>query len=231
MDVASTSTTQAASAHTQSAAASSSVISSDFETFIQMLTTQAKYQDPLEPIDSTEYAAQLAQFSMVEQQVRTNDSLVLLTEQMTMTNMASLAGWVGMEARAATPLPFDGTPITIAPNPAAIADQVELVVKNAAGQEVQRLALPVSAQPYEWSGVDDQGNPFPSETYSFHVESSLNGEVILNDVAEVYGRVTEAQSVGGDIVLMLEGSVPVLSSTVSALREPTTNATPFGSTY
>ena len=44
-----------------------SAVTSDFETFLNMLTAQAKDQDPLEPIDSTEYAAQLAQFSMVEQ--------------------------------------------------------------------------------------------------------------------------------------------------------------------
>ena len=52
-----------------------SALSADFETFIKMLTTQAKYQDPLEPLDSSEYAAQLAQFSMVEQQVLSNDLL------------------------------------------------------------------------------------------------------------------------------------------------------------
>ncbi|WP_435988127.1 flagellar hook capping FlgD N-terminal domain-containing protein [Sulfitobacter sp. SH22] len=41
-----------------------SVISSDFETFLKMLTTQARYQDPLEPIDSSQYSAQLAQFGL-----------------------------------------------------------------------------------------------------------------------------------------------------------------------
>ncbi len=55
-----------ATASVSGAAASSpqakAVLSSDFETFIKMLTTQAKYQDPLEPLDSSEYAAQLAQF-------------------------------------------------------------------------------------------------------------------------------------------------------------------------
>ena len=55
------------------------VLSSDFETFLQMLTAQARYQDPLEPIDSSEYASQLAQFSMVEQQVLSNDLLTSLT--------------------------------------------------------------------------------------------------------------------------------------------------------
>ena len=76
---------------------------SDFETFLQMLTAQARYQDPLEPLDSSQYASQLAQFSMVEQQVLTNDTLVQLTGQTGAANLAALAGWVGMEARAVMP--------------------------------------------------------------------------------------------------------------------------------
>ena len=55
--------------------ARTAALSSDFETFLQMLTVQARYQDPLEPLSSSDYAAQLAQFSMVEQQVLTNDQL------------------------------------------------------------------------------------------------------------------------------------------------------------
>ena len=45
-------------------------VTSDFQTFIQMLTTQAENQDPLNPMDSAEYASQLASFSSVEQQVK-----------------------------------------------------------------------------------------------------------------------------------------------------------------
>jgi len=51
--------------------------------FLQMLTAQAQYRDLLEPIGSSEYAAQLAQFSMVEQQVLTNDTLAEPVGQMT----------------------------------------------------------------------------------------------------------------------------------------------------
>ncbi len=201
-------------------ATDTSVLSSDFDTFIQMLTTQAKYQDPLNPIDSSEYAAQLAQFSMVEQQVRTNDTLLLLSDQMNLTNMASLAGWVGMEARAVTPMWYDGTPITVSTNPAAIADDAQLVVRNAAGTEVQRLSIPVSGGPYEWSGVGDNGDNLPDGNYSFQVESYVAGDMILSEPAEVYGRVVEAQNQRGNILLVLEGGSTVLSDSVTALREP-----------
>ena len=86
-------TTQTASATTAAATVteeSASVLSSDFETFLQILTTQARYQDPLEPIDSSEYAAQLAQFSMVEQQVQSNELLQALSAQMSASAIGQL---------------------------------------------------------------------------------------------------------------------------------------------
>ena len=50
-------------------------LSADFNAFIKMLTAQVKNQDPLKPIDSTEFATQLATFSSLEQQVLTNSKL------------------------------------------------------------------------------------------------------------------------------------------------------------
>jgi len=198
--------------------ATQQALSSDFETFLKMLTAQAKYQDPLEPIESSEYAAQLAQFSMVEQQVQTNDVLAALFSKTGETNMALLAGLVGMEARALAPAYFDGTPITVQPNPAAISDQVFLVVYDEDGTEVQRESVPLSAEPIEWAGVDSEGEALPTGAYSFIIESVKDGEVILSEHAEVYGRVAEAQVQNGEVILILEGGVAVLSSSVTALR-------------
>ena len=52
----------------------------DYESFLTLLTAQLKNQDPLKPLESTEFVAQLASFSAVEQQVRTNDSLTAIQE-------------------------------------------------------------------------------------------------------------------------------------------------------
>ena len=69
-------------AATASSASPDSVISSDFETFLKMLTTQLQNQDPLDPVKSEDFAVQLATFSGVEQQVLTNDLLESLGAQM-----------------------------------------------------------------------------------------------------------------------------------------------------
>ncbi|QDI77465.1 MULTISPECIES: flagellar hook capping FlgD N-terminal domain-containing protein [Leisingera] len=196
-------------------------LTSDFETFVKMLTAQATNQDPLEPLDSTEYAAQLAQFSMVEQQTKSNTLLEGLQSQLGLANMAALSGWVGMEARGVAPGYFDGSSeITIAPNPAAAADSVTLVVQDTKGSEVQRVTLPVSAEPYQWTGLDEDGNPLEAGEYKFVIESRKGDELLLQEYAEIYFKVNETRMQGGDVGLITEGGSVVLASSVSALRDP-----------
>ncbi|MDB4213377.1 flagellar hook assembly protein FlgD [Octadecabacter sp.] len=138
---------------------------------------------------------------------------------MNTTGMAQMADWVGKEARAAAPAYFDGSPITLAPNPAAIADKVELVVYDEDGNEVQRMEIPKSAEPVEWAGTSADGTPFPTGIYEFHIESSSNGEVVLTEMSDVYAKVQEVRSQNGESILMLEGGIAVLATAVSALKE------------
>ena len=105
MDVAATQTSQTASA--SAASQDRTMINSDFQTFLTMLTTQMQNQDPLNPMESTEFATQLATFSGVEQQVRTNELLGSLQDSMALSSMGQIAGWIGMDARAEMPMAFD----------------------------------------------------------------------------------------------------------------------------
>lgn len=194
------------------------VISSDFETFLKMLTVQMENQDPLNPTDSAEYAMQLATFSGVEQQVLTNDLLEAMITQMGMSGMAQMASWVGREARAAMPGYFDGSPITLAPNPALAADKVELVVTDENGNEVQRTEIDISAEPIEWAGVAADGSPLPNGVYNFNIVSYAEGEVLLDEPADLYATVQEVRSEGGETILILEGGVGILATQVTALR-------------
>ena len=190
----------------------------DFDTFLRMLTAQMRNQDPTDPIDSADYAVQLATFAGVEQQVRTNDLLAGLSGQMALSGLAQMASWVGREARAAMPAWFDGSPVTISPNPLAVADAAELVVRDADGQEVVLLPIPVSSEPVEWAGVTADGDPLPSGLYRFEVVSLSGGAPLRTETAEVYGRVREVRSVDGQALLVMEGGATVAASAVTALR-------------
>lgn len=195
-------------------------ITSDFQTFLEMLTVQMENQDPLNPIDSSDYAVQLATFSSVEQQVQTNELLGDLGAQLTTSGMADVATWVGREARSDAPAFFDGAPITILPSAAPTADEVTMIVRDANGNEVQRQTLNQTDEPIEWAGVDAAGRPLPEGFYSFEVVSSLDGEAISSNVAEHYAMVREVRNDNGVISVILNGGSSVLASKVTALRAP-----------
>jgi len=196
------------------------VISSDFDTFLKMLTAQALYQDPLEPIDSSQYAAQLAQFSMVEQQVLSNDLLTALAAQLGAGNISQMAGFIGMEALSTAPVAFDGNPVTFTPRPAVNADQAFLIVRNEAGNIVQQAELPLVAQPVQWAGVTETGAPFPSGLYSFEIESRSGGEILRSEPAETYTRITEARLSNGTTELVLASGASVAVDSITGLRAP-----------
>ena len=195
-------------------------LSSDFTTFLKMLTVQMQNQDPLNPMESSEYAMQLATFSGVEQQVKTNDLLASLSSQFSLVGMSQLAGWVGQEARAAADVWYSGEPVTLSPNPAANADRAVLVVKDSAGNVVSREDLPISIDLYQWLGGDAAGNPLPEGKYSLSVESWKDDEVVREDSVEHYGKVIEARGGAGGVRLVFEGGIEVLASEITALRSP-----------
>lgn len=130
-------------ANPASSTSSKPALSSDFETFLKMLTAQMRNQDPLNPVESADFAAQLAAFSTVEQQVRSNDLLETLGDRMGTMGMSQLSGWVGMEARAAVPVQFDGTPVTLTVAPAPFADAARIIARDSSGTIVQRSDVAV----------------------------------------------------------------------------------------
>lgn len=195
-------------------------ISSDFDTFLKMLTAQMQNQDPLNPIDSADYATQLATFSGVEQQMRTNDLLASLGSQMAVLGMSQLAGWVGQEARAASPVWMDGDPVTMQLTPAIGADRAVLVVRNASGTLVSREDVPIAPGLYDWLGGDVAGDPLPQGKYSLSLES-YSGETLLGESpVESYARIIEARNGPAGATLVLEGGIEVPSAAITALRVP-----------
>lgn len=209
-----------AAAGASASSSATGMIGSDFNTFLRMLTVQMQNQDPLNPIESTDYAVQLATFSGVEQQVRTNQLLDAMMAQFSLMGMSQLAGWVGQEARAAAPVWYDGDPVTLSPNPVGTADRAVLVVKDESGSVVAREDVPVSTEPYSWLGADAAGDPLPNGKYTLTLESWRDGEVIQEDPVEYYGRVLEARGGSGGVRLVLEGGIEVAATSITALRIP-----------
>jgi flagellar basal-body rod modification protein FlgD len=193
-------------------------IASDFNTFLRMLTTQLQNQDPTSPMESAEFAVQLATFSGVEQQMKTNQLLEGLGGQIGVMGMAELAGWVGKQAKAPAPAWFSGAPLSVTTTPDSLADAAVLVVRDAAGKAVRREGIALTPTTFDWAGTSDSGGPLPTGKYSFEVESSAKGAVIKTAPAETYATIIEARGGASGTTLVLEGGIEVPAGQVTALR-------------
>lgn len=195
-------------------------ISSDFETFLKMLTVQMENQDPLNPVESSDYAVQLATFSGVEQQVQTNDLLKAVQNQLGVMSMSDLVGWVGMEARAAAAVQFDLQPVEVTPDIPPGASQAFMVVRDAAGQQVDRVQIPLGNAPLEWAGLGLDGKLFPPGEYTFHMQAYNATGILSEGQMSVYSEIVEARVEKGETILVLAGGDEISAGAVDALRVP-----------
>ncbi|MBM3606326.1 MAG: flagellar basal body rod modification protein [Alphaproteobacteria bacterium] len=192
----------------------------DFETFLRMLTAQLKNQDPMNPMQSTDFAIQLATFAGVEQQALSNKYLEQMVGQPGSGSAGGIAGWIGKEGRTTAPVWFADKPITLDVAPHTMADSVQLVTRDAQGRELAREEIGPGEGQMDWFGRDDSGSKLPDGLYSFSVESWRAGEMIQQSKAGSYARIIEAQFGADGGRLVFEGGASALASEVTALRDP-----------
>lgn len=198
--------------------AASSGLSSDFETFLKMLTVQMQNQDPLNPVDSSDYAVQLATFSGVEQQVRTNSLLEQMVSGVGGASLNSFAGWLGKEALSPTAVVWDGSPKTIFTQVAEDADAAELVVLDAQGNEVQRQTMSLEGGEMDWVGASG-GTELPHGNYDLFVASYSDSTLLEFVQARTFNTVSEVRSEDGAVLVSFANGATVEASEVTGLRD------------
>lgn len=197
---------------------SSSALASDFETFLRLLTTQLQNQDPSKPLDSTEFVAQLASFSAVEQQINTNTKLDELIAQVTGSATSDLSKWIGTEVKSAAATQFVGQPIDTYFTIPQSANTAQLVVKNEAGNEVDRRTIDITSTEFSWDGIDSSLQEVPHGTYTFELESFDDSTALGAQPAQTFSTVSEVRLNGGTIELVFgDGSKKPIAE-VDAVR-------------
>ncbi len=146
------------------------------EDFLKLLVTQLKNQDPLSPMDNTEFVSQLAQFSSLEQLTNINENLKLLQLYQNSINNSEAVGLIGKNVLSngnTTRLQAGAdSQITFALPKAASA--VSIDIYDAAGNFVNTLtsgALPAGEQTASWNGKDAKGTRMPPGIYTFKVQA------------------------------------------------------------
>ena len=218
MDISASTVAQSSSPRSNDQASKKSE-ASDYETFLKMLTAQMRNQDPLNPVESSDFAAQLAAFSSVEQQALTNDLLTSIQTGLAQSDFSSMANWVGMEVRGPNAAYFDQEAISVALGPQQ-GDRSEFFVRNETGAEVFRMVVPEDRDHLVWDGMTKTGAIAPAGLYSFHAEGFASGESLGSRQLEPYGLIKEAKTEDGRLRLVLSGGVEITPDEVSALRSP-----------
>ncbi|RNF34443.1 flagellar hook capping FlgD N-terminal domain-containing protein [Paracoccus methylarcula] len=192
----------------------------DFSTFLRLLTTQLQNQDPLNPMEGSEFAVQLATFSGVEQQAYTNKLLGEMMTQAEAGGLGQAASWIGKEARSTAPVWFGDEALTLDITPDPRAEDVTLITMDATGREILREAIGTGTGEVEWYGRDASGQKLPDGRYSFRIESILEGDVIADDEVGAYARIEAVRSGPNGTELVFAHDASALLTDIDALRQP-----------
>jgi flagellar basal-body rod modification protein FlgD len=163
--------TVAANGGTSSTPASSIVGKEDF---LKLLVTQLQYQDPLNPAESTEFTAQLAQFSSLEQLTNVNENLEYLQLYQASINNAQAVDFIGktVTTKGNSVSVSDGVSENIAFELPGDAADVTISIYDASGQlsaTIEAGALGEGKQTITWNAEDQDGNTVSDGDYTFEV--------------------------------------------------------------
>jgi flagellar basal-body rod modification protein FlgD len=199
-------------------------LADNFDTFLTLLTAQLQNQDPLSPLDSTEFVGQLVQFSGVEQQIAQNKNLETLVSQSAVTSSTAAVSFIGKEVNLSTttaPLQDGQANWSYALDRSAIATNV--VISNSDGKVVFEGSgkTETGLQQFSWDGKDNAGVQLDDGAYTIQVTSTDDTGQTVPVATSVKGIVTGVDFAGDEPALLL-GNIRVSFTDILSVRQ--TNA-------
>lgn len=223
----------------QKSATSMSSLGDTFDSFLILLTQQMKNQDPLKPMDATQFTTQLVQFTQVEQQIRQNQNLeamIVLEHSTLVSSMVSYLGKTVDTRGESVFLAEGGTPDISYTMPEGAA-KVELTITDASGTVLRTVTLDKAtetskgAHVYTWDGKNNSGTVMAEGTYNVKFRAldgtgqeakAANGvPIVVGTTAS--GKVTNVTIVDGQIILTVGGAKIPLAEVSSVRETPITN--------
>lgn len=214
-----TNTIQTGSAKTN---ASSQTLSADMNTFLQLLTTQLKYQDPLDPMDTAEFTNQLVQYSSVEQAIQMNSKLDSLLS-LNLSNLGAQAvSYIGKTAQVlGDVMPLDGSKAKATYTLNKDVLSTTIMIKDMNGNVVYTTTGETTAgtHEFEWDGKDSNGIQLEDGAYQIIVSPKVaNGEASATVTTTIFGKVTGVASDDNGIYIGLGDAVTANLSDILTMR-------------
>jgi flagellar basal-body rod modification protein FlgD len=189
---------------------SSTGLNADFNMFLKLLTTQMQNQDPLDPMDSSQYTQQLVQYSQVEQSIKQNTTLNSILSSLGNQNLTQASSMIGKTVEvnsdtaglSATPAQWNWY------GSAEVADLTATIV-DASGKTVETRKLDAGERTgsFSWDGkITATGAVAPEGVYTLKLAGlDVNGnKVSVSPWAT--GSVNNVQMVNGVVQLSINGA-------------------------
>ena len=199
-------------------AVASTSLGADFNMFLKLLTTQMQNQDPLDPLDTSQYTSQLVQYSQVEQSIQQTGLLKDVVARLSISDMTQMAGLIGREIEvkgAESGLSASGNATWAWSLPKSASTVAgEIVDKN--GKVVATVALDAAstAGRASWNGMTSNGARAPVGGYSLRVVAAdARGAAIAGTVHGI-GTVTEVLAGAGGALQIGIGGIGVPASSL-----------------
>lgn len=173
--------------------ATTQTIGSEFNSFIKLLTAQIRNQDPMSPMDSTQFVDQLATFSTLEQQVASNSHLESIAGMIGGLHSSILAGqWLGETVAVDTSwAPYSGEGVDFIVDIPESTDETILKVRDANGNEVWSKTLDPETGRYTWNGETSGGTELAEDgVYQLELQMYKDGELQRTTSPRLIGTVT-----------------------------------------
>ncbi len=208
----------------QARGAASATLAENFDTFLKLLTTQLKHQDPLEPLKSSEFVAQLVQFSQVEQSINTNKNLEKILAAQSANRAAASLSYIGKTVAAkgnTVPLKNGNAEFTY-----ALAEKAEntlIIITNDKGDLVFSAQGNTDAakHSFTWDGLDKNGNQAPDGAYKITVSARTADDGIIDTTINVVAQITGIETTGDELFLVSDDVKLPFADVVSVRETPT----------
>jgi len=192
----------------------------DQEDFMMLLLTQLQYQDPLTPMDSTEFTTQLAQFSSIDQLSDINDTLDnVLMFQESLQN-AAVAGLIGKSVSVEGDSVYLNGSAELEYELLGDASTVTISVMDSSGTVVWSKDIgsqDAGTHSFTWDGTDMNGNPLPEGLYTFQVDATAEDGSEVTVTTSSGGVISEVSFEDGITYLILEDGRKVLLSDIRSI--------------
>lgn len=201
--------------------AAASTLADTFDTFLALLTTQLKNQDPLDPMKSSEFTSQLVQFAGVEQSINTNKKLDQLVQLQTSNQLNSAVSFIGKTVEVISDLLLlkDGAAkISYGLDRKAAHTIISIVDQNGRVVRTVQGETDAGRHEFEWDGRDSKGVLVADDVYGFSVVATDGDDDTIDTIAASFGIVTGVEIVENAPRLNI-GELGVPFDAVFAVRE------------